>query len=165
MLNSGRIVRITRTQSIRCYECREERRIWWFTTKSLPSKRRREKSMWVIRGFEFRQFFFLSLSLSLSLALSELEFWSAGVVCLLLISSLPRNLFFIAFLSSDQIKLGFLWFFLLQKSRIGRKITFNYCYFLTNFIDISLCAYPMHRSPFLKKVSAPITSGECFCGR
>ena len=155
MLNSGRILRLIRTQSIRCYKCGEERGVWWFTTWSLLSKRRRGKSIWVMRGFEFR--------LSLSLSLSELEFLVCG--CRLPsfdLAPLLRNLSFIAFLSSDQIKRGFLCF-LPQRSWTGRKITFNCFYFLTNFIAISLYADPMRRSPFsiLKKVSAPITFGEC----
>ena len=57
------------------------------------------------------------------------------------------NLSFIAFLFSNRIKLGFLCF-LPRRPRIGRKITFNYCHFLTNFIDISLCADPMRKPPF-----------------
>ena len=79
------------------------------------------------------------LSLSLSFFLSELEF----LVCWCHLPSfdlalLSRNLSFIGvFFLLDQ--LGFLCF-LSRRSRIGRKITFNYLYFLTNFIDISLCA-------------------------
>ena len=122
--------------------------------------------MWMLRGFEFR----LSLSLSLSVGVlvrrpSSAFFWSAP---------LSGNLSFISFISSDRIRLGFLDF-LLRRSRIDRKITFNYfysfiylfIYLLTNFIDISLCADPMRRkNPFsiLNKVSAPITSGECSRG-
>ena len=90
-------------------------------------------------------------------------FLRAGVSSLLVSSTffcsapLSRNLSFISLFSSDQIKLGF-FVFLLRRLRIGWKITFNYFYFLTNFIDISLCA----ETPFflLKIVSAPITSGE-----
>ena len=91
----------------------------------------------------------LSLSLSLSLTLSQLEFWSADYPLPSFdLAPLSRNLSFIAFLSADRIKLGFLCF-LQRRSRIGRKITFNYFnFFGTNFIEISLCADLMRRSPF-----------------
>ena len=138
MLNCSRIIRLTRTRSIRCYGCREEKGVQWFTNWSLPSKRRRGKSMWVMRGFESH--FYLSLSLS--------EFWSAD--CRLSsfdLTQLLRNLSFISFFFSDRIRLGFLCF-LTRRLRIGRKITLNSSYFLTNFIDISLCADPMRRNPF-----------------
>ena len=153
MFNSVRVVRLTRTRSIRCYECGEKRGVWWFTTLLLPSKRRRGKSMWMMRGFEFH----LSLSLSLSLSLLSLISLSLSLIPGVLVcgchlpyfalATLSRNLSFIAFLTSDRIKLGFLCF-LPWGSQIGRKITFNYFYFLTNFINISLCADPMRRSPF-----------------
>ena len=108
------------------------------------------------------------LSLSLSLSLSHLEFWSAE--CRLPsfdLASLSRNLSFISFFSSDRTKLGFLCF-LPWRARVSRKFSFTYFDFLTNFIDILLCADPMSRNPFfsiLKKVSAPIASGECSRGR
>ena len=106
-------------------------------------------------------FAYLSLSLSLR----------AGVlVCGCHLPSfdlalLLRNLSFIAFLPSNWIKLGF-FHFLPWRSWICRKITFNYFYFLTNFINILLCTDPMRRSSFsiLKKVSALITSSECSRG-
>ena len=135
MLNSGRIVRLTRNQMLPvrrgegCFKV-EKRKVnlsdAWFRVSPL------------------------SLSLSLWVGVSSLRvsspfFWS-----------------FIVFLSSDRIKFGFLCF-LPQRSRIGRKITFNYLYFLTNFIDISLCAEALFS--ILKKVSAPIISGECYSGR
>ena len=83
--------------------------------------------------------------LSVCLSVSQLEFLSADRR----LSSLDlcphsRNLSFISFSSSDRIRLGFLCF-LLRRLRTGRKITFNYFYFLTNFIDISLCA----ETPFI----------------
>ena len=115
---------------------------------------------------------------SLSLSHSELEFWSAErrlpsfdlsrrrEICLLYHFSL--------LIGSDWV----FFVFLPQRSRIGRKITFNYYFFiflfvyyflfLTNFVNISLCADPMRRNPFfsiLMKVSAPITSGERSHGR
>ena len=71
----------------------------------------------------------------------------------------------LSFLSSDQIRLGFLCF-LLRRSQIGRKITFNYLIFWqissTFCYALILCA----ETPFfiLKKVLAPITSGECSRG-
>ena len=105
------------------------------------SKWRRGKSMWVMRGFVFRLFTpppSLSQSWSSSLRAPFSFFFDLAPV--------SRNLFFIALLPSDRIKFGFL--FLPRRSRIGRKITFNYFYFLTNFIDISLRTDPMLRSPF-----------------
>ena len=81
--------------------------------------------------------FFLRAGVS-SLLVSSAFFWSLP---------LSRNLFLISFFSSDQIKLSFLCF-LPGSSWIDRKITSNYFYFLTNVIDISLCADPMRRSPF-----------------
>ena len=141
MLNSGRIVGLTRTRSIRCYGNGEERGIRRFTGESLPSKRRRVKLMWEMRGFEFR----LRLSLSLSLI------WSSGlrsVACLLLIWPGYRE---ICLLHRFSLLIGSDWVFsvfLPRKSRIGRKITFDSFYFLTNFSDISICAYPMFRNPF-----------------
>ena len=98
-----------------------------------------------MRGFEF------CLSLSQTRSSNLRVSFSFFDLALLL-----RNLSFIAFLSSVQIKLGFLCF-LPQSSWLK-----NYFYFLTNFIDISLCA----EAPFsiLKKASAPITSGECSRG-
>ena len=78
----------------------------------------------------------LSLSLSVGVlvcGLSYAFFWDAP---------LSRNLSFISFFSFDRIRLGFLWifFFLMLRPRIGQNIIFNRFYFLTNFIDISLCA-------------------------
>ena len=132
MLNSGRIVRHMGTQSIRCYEWRKERSVWWFTIKSLPSKWRRGKSMWVMHDFEFPP--------PLSLSLSELEFWSAGVLFLLLILLHCRE---ICLLQRFCLPNGSNWVFfvfLLRRSRIGWKITFififwqissTFCYVLT----------------------------------
>ena len=159
MLKSGRIVWLTCIRSIKCYKCGEERGVWWSMAESLPSKLRRGKSMWVMCGFEFR--------FCLSPSFSQLEFWS--VDCRLPsfdLFLLLRNLSFISFFSSDQIRLRILCF-LPWRSRIGWKITFNYFYFLTNFIDISLCTDPVRRNPFFpfwRKVSALITSSECSRG-
>ena len=131
-----------------------------FTGLLLPSKWRIERSMWDMRGFEFR----LSLSLSLSLGVLVRgllpAFWS--------VSTVEKFVFYIIFsfvIGSVCVFLRFLpW-----RSRIDRKISFNYVYFMTNLIDISLCADPMRRNPFffviLKKVSSPIISGECSRGR
>ena len=98
-------------------------------------------------------------------------FLSVGVLCLLVSSAIfwyvptvKKCVFYIVFLLwSDQI--GFSMFLLPRRSRIGRKflLTFFFFFFFTNFIDISLCDDPMRRTLFffiLKKVSAPITSGE-----
>ena len=113
--------------------------VWWFTALSLPSKWRRGKSMWVMHGFKFRVSP-LSLSPSLSQSwsfesqlVSSTFFWSALQ---------SRNLSFVSFFSSDWIKLDFLCF-LLQRWRIGQKITFNYFYFwqisLTFHYAVILC--------------------------
>ena len=82
---------------------------------------------------------FTSVSVSVS--------WSSDCLPSFDLSSLSRTLSFISFFSSDRIKLGFLCF-LPRRLWIGRKLTFNYFYFWTNFIDISLCADPIHRNPF-----------------
>ena len=119
-------------QSIRCYGCRAESGIQWFTGKLLLSKLRRGRSMWVMHGFEFHLCLSVCLSVSLSLSWSS---ESIGVVCLLLICS--------GWL--DQIRFSL---FLPWRSRIGQKITSAYFYFLTNFIYISLCTDPMRRNPF-----------------
>ena len=160
MLTSGRIVRLTRMRSIRCYECGEERGVWWFTAQSLPSRRRRGKSMWVMRGFEFR----LSLSLSLSLRLKVLV-W--GVVCLLLIfSTVGKFIFYIIF----SLLVGSNWVFFVfyrEGNRLAEKLLLIICIFWqissTFGYALILCA----ETPFtiLKKVSAPIISGECYRGR
>ena len=112
----------------------------------------------------------LSVCLSVYLSLS----WSSesvGVVCLLLISARCRKiclLYRFSFLIESDGVFLVLVFFLPRRPRIGWKITYNYFYFLTYFIDISLCSDPMRRNPpfsILKKVSEPITSGECSRGR
>ena len=91
----------------------------------------------------------LSVCLSLSLSLSRSSgLWT--VVCLLSIWPRCREIcllyHFSLLIGSNWVFFGF--FFLLGRSRIGRKITFNNFNFLTNFIDISLCADPMRRTPF-----------------
>ena len=112
-----------------------------------------------MRGFEFRLCLSVCLSLALSvgvlsLLVSSAWFWSEST------SPLPpsRNclLYRFSLLIGSNWFLFFFWFW------ISRKITFNYFYFLTNFIDISLSA---DLFSILKKVSAPITSGECSRGR
>ena len=162
MLSSGRVVRLTCMRSIRCYECGEERGVWWFTASLLPSKRRRGKSVWVMRGFKFP----LSLSLSLSLSQSW-DFLSVGVVCLLLIcSAVEKFVFYIVFLFwSDQIR--FSLFFTAKLTDRPKKlllIIFIFWQISSTFrYALILCA----EAPFstLKKVSAPITSGLCSRGR
>ena len=74
MLSSDRIVRLSRTRSIKCYECGEEKGVWWFMASLLSSKRGRGKSMWVSPP--------PPLSLSLSLRVRVLV---CGVICLHLI--------------------------------------------------------------------------------
>ena len=89
----------------------------------------------------YENFYTLSLFLGAGVSsrlVSSAFFWSAP---------LSRNLSFISFFSSERIKLGFLYF-LPRRSRISRKITFTYLYFLKNFIDIWPCANPMRRTPF-----------------
>ena len=84
MLNSGRIVGLTYMQSIRCYGCGDERGVQWFTSYSLPSKRWRGTSMWVMHGFEFHLYLYLSLSWSPE---------SVCVICLLLIWAPCRDFY------------------------------------------------------------------------
>ena len=139
MLSCGMIVRLTCTRSIRCYECREKKGVWLFMAYSLSSKRRTGMSKWVMRAFKFRPYLSLSLSLSLFLRVG------VDVVCLLLIW--PAVVYIVFLFRWDQIVFCF-FCFLPRRSRIGRKMTFNYVYFLTNFIDISLCADPVRRNPF-----------------
>ena len=55
---------------------------------------------------------------------------------------------FISFFSSDRIKLGFLCFFYREGHGLAEKSLLLIFFFLTNFIDISLCADPMRRNPF-----------------
>ena len=113
----------------------------------------RGRSMWVMCGFKFR------------LCLSQLEFWSA-MDCHLPsfdLSPLSRNLSFISFFSSDQIRLGFLCF--LPKVTDWLKNYFNYFLFFDKFHrHFAMCWSYVQKLLFsiLKKVSAPITSGECF---
>ena len=117
MLNSGRIVGLTRTRSMRCYMCGEERGVRWFTGSSfLQSGEEESQCGWCVVSS------FASVSLSFSVGvlvcrLSSAFFWSA---------LLSRNLSFLSFFSSDRIRLGFpcFLFFLPRRSRIGRKITF-----------------------------------------
>ena len=112
--------------------------------------------MRVMYRFEFP----LSLSLSLSLtptlflnpSLPPLSLRVKVLVCWCRLTSfnLPRCRE-ICLLYRFSLLIGSNWVFfafLPRRSRIGRKITFNYFYFLTNFIDNSLCADPMRRNPF-----------------
>ena len=119
-------------------------------------------------SLSFSLFLSLSLSLSLTLSLSQLEFWSADCRLPSFDLSHCREICLL-YNFSPLIRSDWVFpLFLPRRSRIGRKITSTYFYFLTNFIDISLCADPMRRNTFffiLKKVTAPITSGECSRGR
>ena len=105
----------------------------------------------------------LSVSLSLS--------WSSDsrtVVCLLLIwPHCRKNCLLYHFSLLVGSNLVFLVFYC-EGHGSAEKLLWIIFIFLTNFIDNSLCADPMRRNPFfsiLKKVSAPITSGECSRGR
>ena len=151
MLSSGRSVRHTCMQSIRCYKCWEERDVWWFTAESLPSKQRRGKSMWVIHGFKFCHSF------------SELEF----LVCWL--SFDLRCCREMCLLYRFSLLIGSIWIFFVfyyEGHRLAEKLLlliFIFWQILSTFrYVLILCA----ETPFsiLKKVSAPITSGECSRG-
>ena len=135
MPNSGRIVGLNALSQML--------RVRWGKGSSVildaSLKADKRKGGWyVVSSFTSNLLLSLSVGVSSLLVLSAF-FWSAP---------LSKNLFFISFFSSDWIRLGFLCF-LPQRSRIGRKITFNYFSFLTNFIDISLCIILWAETPFL----------------
>ena len=77
------------------------------------------------------------------------SFESVDVVGLLLIRPLFQEICLLYHFSFLIRSNSVFFVFLLQRSWIDKKITFNYCYFLTNFIYILLCADPMRRNPFL----------------
>ena len=83
------------------------------------------------------------------------------------LSPLSRNLSFIAFLSSDRIKLCFFFVFYSEGHGLAEKILliiFIFWQISSTFrYVLILCA----EAPFsiLKEVSAPITSGDCSRGR
>ena len=78
-----------------------------------------------------------SQSWSSSLWVSFAFFWSGSAV--------KKLVFYCVFIFQlDQIKF---FLFFTVKVMDWPQNTFNHFYFLTNFIDISLCADPMHRSP------------------
>ena len=142
------------------------------------TKWRRGKSMWLMRGFEFRPpslSLSLLLSLSLSLCVSVcLSLSELGVlVCRCRLPSfdlapLSRNLHLIEFLSSIRSNC---FFFLFCFYREGHGLAEKLLLVIFIFWQISstfryaliLCA----EAPFsiLKKVSAPITFGKCSLGR
>ena len=94
-------------------------------TSPSPSKRRRGKSMWVMRGFKFRLTFSLSLWVAVLVCGCRLPFF---FIC----STVEKFVFFSVFIFwSDQI--GFPLFFSLRRSRIGRKIIFDYFYFFEKY--------------------------------
>ena len=141
MLNSGRIVGLTAVNQMLRVQRGEGCSMIYGLVATCKIEKRKVGDAW----FQVSP---LSVCLSLSLSLS----WSSGLQTDCRLPSfdqtpLLRNLSFISFFSSDQIILGFLCF-LPRRSRIGWKITFDYFYFLTNFIDISLCADPMRRNLF-----------------
>ena len=100
----------------------------------------------------------------------SLSQWSSEWVSsfFLICPTVEKFIFYNVFLFwSDQM--GFSLFFLPRRSQIGRKIPFNYSYFLTNFIDISLCADPIlwqytaGRSP-LSQPPKPLVAIRSSCG-
>ena len=155
MLNSGRIVGLMHMQSIRCYGCKRGEGCS-VIYRSLPSKWRRGRSMWVMLGFEFH----------LCLSLIQLEFWSAD--CLLpsfdLLSCWEIGLLyhFSLLIRSDWI----FFVFYHEGHRLAEKlllIIFIFWQISSTFHNaLILCT----ETPFsiLKKVSAPITSDECSRG-
>ena len=120
--------------------------VWWFTKKRK-----------VIVGDTW---FRISL---LSLSLSELEFWSAGVVCFLLICSAVEKFVFYNVFVFRWIKMGFLCFL----PRLTEKLILIIFIFLQISSTFRYAPILCTEAPFsiLKKVSAPITSGECSRGR
>ena len=138
MLNSGRIVRLTCTRTMICYECGEEKGWRVFGDLRLQGgEEERQCGWWMVSRFA-------SLSLS--------QIWSSGMLVSFAfywsVSAVEKFVFYSVFVfQSDQVVFSL---FLPRRSRIDGKITFNYFYFLTNFIDISLCADPMRRSPFFQ---------------
>ena len=106
-------------------------------------------------------------SLSLSLSLSQLEFWfpdrrlPSFDLC-----PLSRNWSFISFFSSDRIRFGFLWVFSAKVTDWPKNYFWLFLFF-DSFRHFAM-RWSYAQKPFffiLKKVSAPITSGECFHGR
>ena len=122
-----------------------------FTGYSLPSKRKRGKST---------RFRVSPLSVCLSLS------WSSGpwtVVCLLLICAHDREICllyrFSPLIGSDWV----FFVFLPRRSRIDQKIIFNYFHFWQ--ISSTFRIYALILFSTSKKVSVPITYGECSRGR
>ena len=114
--------------------------------------------MWVMRGFEFRLCFSVSLSLSLSLS-SE----SVSVVCFLLISVRCRE---ICLLYRFYLLVGSDWvFFVFYREGHGLSEKLLLIIFIFWQISSTFCYAQKPLFSILKKVSAPITSGECSRGR
>ena len=87
----------------------------------------------------------LSFDPPLSLSLSLSQSWSSAFFLIF-----PRC-WEICLLYRFSLLIGPNWVFFFFSPpwlRIDQKITFDYFYFLTNFIDVSLCADPMRRNPF-----------------
>ena len=104
MINNGRIVRLTRMWSIRCYECGEERRgEGCLVIYDLVTSLKAEK-----RNVNAGDAWFRVLPISVSFSVSELEFWSAGIVCLL--SAGDKFVFYnFSVFRSDQIGFSLLF--------------------------------------------------------
>ena len=138
MLNSGRIVGLTHVCSQSDVTGAERRGVFNDLRVSqvscfLQSREEEGRCGWCV----------VSSFASLSLSFSQVGFWSAD---LFICPAVKKFVFYIVFLFwSDQIGFSL---FLPWRSRIGRKITFNYFYTLRNLIDISLYAEPMHRNHF-----------------
>ena len=154
MLNSGRIVRLTCNQMLRV-----RRGEGCVVIYDLVTSVKAEKRKVNVGDAWFRVSTPLSLALSCSVDSYLLLFWSASTV--------EKFVFYIVFLFWSDQNWAFFGFFF----RIGRKITFNYIYFLTNFITFHR-HFAMRWSyaqklffSFLKKVSALITCSECSRGR
>ena len=113
MLYSGGFVRLTRTRSIRCYECGEEigdLRL----SRFLQSREEESQCGWCMVS----SFASLSVSVSVSLSLSLSQSWSfesVGVVCLLLIWLCCRE---ICLLYRFSLPIGSNWVFFVFTAKV-----------------------------------------------
>ena len=107
------------------------------------------------------------VSLSLSPSFSVLEF----LVCRCHLPSfdlalLSRNLSFIAFISSEQINWVFFGVFYHEGHGLAKKLLLIIFIFwqISSTFRYALILWTEAPFSILKKVPAPITSGECSCG-